>query len=148
MLGRLAKWLRLLGYDTAYESQISDWDIIRWSAHENRVLLTRDREILKRWQVAKGIVAVHLVTTPEVQDQLAEVRSAFGLEPLAEARCPEDNSGLESLSRQEAKDRVPDYVLKTQKEFRCCPRCGRVYWKATHWERIEQVRHGQAASPS
>lgn len=140
MLGRLAKWLRLLGFDTAYESEIDDWDLVRQGSLEDRVLLTRDREIMKRWQVVRGKVKASLIGADRIDDQLAEAITRFGLKPGAQARCPEDNSVLEALPREEAQGRVPPYVFETQHEYRACPVCGRVYWKATHWEKIDRVR--------
>lgn len=140
MLGRLAKWLRLLGYDAAYENEIDDWELVRRAGYEDRMLLTRDREIMKRWQVVRGRVKASLVTADKVDDQLLEVIGRFGLRPQPEARCPEDNSVLKPLPREEARDRVPPYVFQTQEDFRACPVCRRVYWKATHWEKIDDVR--------
>lgn len=140
MLGRLAKWLRLLGYDAAYEREIGDRELVRRAGSEGRVLLTRDHLLMKRRQIVRGQIKASLVAADRVEDQLTEITGWFGFKPLAEARCPEDNSVLMPLPREEAAGLVPPYVFKTQHEFHTCPVCRRVYWKATHWERIESVR--------
>ncbi|MBE0428500.1 MAG: Mut7-C RNAse domain-containing protein [Thermoleophilia bacterium] len=140
MLGRLARWLRLLGYDAAYENEIGDWELIRRSGSEDRILLTRDRDVMRRWQIARGRVVAFLVSSSDIMEQIVEVATEFGLQPRPEARCPQDNSDLNTISREEARGRVPPYVFKTQKDFHFCPACGRIFWKATHWERIEQIR--------
>lgn len=140
MLGRLAKWLRLLGYDTAYERQIDDGELVTRAIAENRVLLTRDIQVMKRRQIARGQLSAYLVKSNLVQEQLNEISQRFGLKPKTVARCPEDNSSLKHLPRSEASGRVPPYVLETQREFQFCPVCRRIYWKATHWRNINKIR--------
>ena len=140
MLGSLAKWLRLLGCDCAYEKEIDDWELVRRCAREGRTLLTRDTEIVKRWQVSRGLVQAALVAAGTTRDQVEEVALRFGLSAKAEPRCPRDNSSLVPLPRADARDRVPPYVFETQQDYRSCPVCSRVYWKATHWERIDELR--------
>ena len=147
MLGRLAKWLRLLGYDTSYENEIDDRELLRRAGSEGRILLTRDHGVMRRRQIGRGMVQAYLVPGDRVADQLADVRSRFGLEPRSEARCPEDNSPLDSFSREDARERVPAYVHETQSDFRICRVCGRIYWKATHWEKIQRVRDGLLQDP-
>jgi hypothetical protein len=133
MLGKLARWLRLLGYDTVY---MHDEDIaIAYRARaEGRVLLTRDRELAKR----RGLETV-LVEAQQLEPQLAQVVGEVG-RPPAEAlpRCMECNAPLEEITREEARPHVPPYVARTQHEFRRCPKCGRITWPGTHWEGIRQ----------
>lgn len=132
MLGRLARWLRLMGYDTAYWRDGSDLALIRQARAENRLIVTRDHQLAGR----RGIHAV-LIVSESLDEQIAEVRAALesrapGIsEPFT--RCPECNGELHDLSYEDARDLVPPYVWHTQHVFRRCPECGRVYWKGTHW---------------
>jgi diguanylate cyclase (GGDEF)-like protein len=112
MLGRLARWLRLLGYDTLYETGLSDHQLAARARHEDRVLLTRDRELARR----KGIRCL-LVRSQELEEQLEQVIDTLGA-PAAESepRCSSCNAQLISISRQEASLHVPAFVLDTQAE--------------------------------
>nr|HID13727.1 hypothetical protein [Anaerolineae bacterium] len=128
MLGRLAKWLRLLGYDTAYDNAATDPELARRARAEGRVLLTRDRELSAR----RGLRTL-LIQSEVLEEQVREVRDALGPPPApALSRCAVCNAVLEPVSPAEIADRVPPYVLKTQAEFRRCPGCGRVYWPGSH----------------
>jgi uncharacterized protein len=131
-LGRLAPWLRALGFDAA---RTHSTDLVR-ALHEaraaGRVLLTRNRRASERPEA--------IVVTEEILDrQLAELRAGvLGREELrAGTRCMECNAALAPLAREAAAPRVPPYVHATQTAFRECPGCRRVYWRATHWSGIE-----------
>lgn len=131
MLGRLAKWLRLLGYDTAYETDCTDHELARRARAEGRVLLTRDRELARR----RGLETL-LIESEQLEQQIEEVQEALGPPPDPSlSRCSVCNVVLEDVSADEVADRVPPYVLETHTEFRHCPGCGRVYWSGSH------VRH-------
>ncbi|HIE39638.1 MAG TPA: hypothetical protein EYP77_11345 [Anaerolineae bacterium] len=134
MLGRLARWLRLLGYDTAYENDADDLRLARRARAEGRVLLTRDRELAAR----RGLHTL-LLESEVLEEQIRQVREALGPPPdLALSRCSLCNLSLEPATHEEVADRVPPYVLRTQERFRTCPGCGRVYWGGTHLERMRQ----------
>ncbi len=132
MLGRLAKWLRLAGYDTRYWRDGSDTDLIAAAQAEERLIITRDRQLAGR----RGVRAV-LVMAETLDEQIAEVRGQLSGNPQPFSRCPECNEPLESLSHSEARELVPPYVWHTQSEFHRCPGCGRVYWKGTHWPAVQ-----------
>lgn len=135
MLGRLARWLRILGYDTAFERRADDWALVRRARAEGRLLLTRDHELAAR----RGISAL-LIESENLTSQLRQVVAVVG--PSLEGaftRCPVCNEPLISLSRQAAGGRVPPHVHRTQQEFRLCPVCERVYWRGTHWERMKKA---------
>ncbi len=136
MLGRLATWLRVLGYDTAYDAGITDSELIRRAKREGRIILTRDRRLLKR----KGIGEALLIRSDHFREQLREVVSHFGLDPRSGflTLCIRCNTPLEDIRKEEVRDRVPPYVFRTQEDFMICPRCGRIYWGATHRERMEE----------
>jgi uncharacterized protein with PIN domain len=132
MLGRLARWLRLMGYDAAYWREGSDLALIRQARAEERLIVTRDHQLAGR----RGVSAL-LITSESLDEQIAEVREALesrvAVTPEPFTRCSECNGALRDLPHQKARDRVPPYVWHTQHLFRCCPDCGRVYWRGTHW---------------
>jgi len=135
MLGTLARWLRLLGYDAELaRPEERDAAIAARAAREGRWLLTRDREL-----AARGPRTV-LVRAEELEAQLVEVVERLGLEPgpLAGTRCAACNGGVEPAAREEVAPVVPPHVLRTAPSFRRCRRCGRVYWRGSHVERIER----------
>lgn len=134
MLGRLARWLRLLGYDTAYEKDTSDLELARRARAEGRVLLTRDRALAAR----RGLRTL-LIESERVQEQVRQVVETLGPPPnLALSRCSLCNVPLEPATPQQVADRVPPYVLQTQKRFGVCPICGRVYWTGTHLQHMRR----------
>lgn len=135
MLGRLAKWLRILGYDTAYFSDITDEELIHLALHEKRVILTRDTHLIKR-KLARRFL---LIESDQVLEQLKQVIEEFNLKASSRRmlrRCLLCNTTLKSLSKQRAKGRVPPYVYKTQRIFAYCPHCDRIYWRGTHISRV------------
>jgi uncharacterized protein with PIN domain len=134
MLGRLCTWLRLLGFDTAYAGRSSEVALLRRADAENRVLLTRNRRLLRRRRLPP-----HLhVDADDFRAQLVQVVEAFDLDPWANPfrRCSVCNEPLVALDRASAGRCVPPYVHRTQSEFSRCPACGRIYWPATHVERM------------
>jgi len=134
MLGKLAKWLRLLGYDTAYDNDASDPELARRARAEDRILLTRDRELSAR----RGLRTL-LIQSQVLEEQVREVQDALGppsKPPLT--RCPVCNGVLEEISPAEVADRVPPYVRRTQTEFRRCPGCDRVYWPGSHLQEMRE----------
>ena len=138
MLGKLAKWLRLLGYDTAYDNAATDLELARRARAEGRILLTRDRELAGR----RGLRTL-LIQSEILEEQVREVQDALGPPPdPALSRCAVCNAALETVSSEEVADCVPPYVLRTQAEFRLCPGCRRVYWAGSHMEMMrEQLGH-------
>ena len=142
-VGRLARWLRALGYDASYHARIDDSELVREAAAENRVLLTRDRDLTRRRVIQTGVVRAILIRDDDVTKQLRQVFAELGLE-LKEAltRCIECNSELESRMPATVAERVPPYVRRTQSRYSECPECGRIYWAGTHWQRMREVLLG------
>jgi uncharacterized protein len=128
MLGRLARWLRVMGYDTTYWRAGSDTALVHQARAEGRLILTRDRQLAGR----RGVRAL-LVAAEALDQQIEEVRTALGGQPEPFTRCLKCNGQLVELDRAAARALVPSYVWQTQAQFRRCPDCGRVYWKGTHW---------------
>lgn len=142
-VGRLARWLRALGYDASYHARIEDAELVREAAAEHRVLLTRDRDLTRRRVVQTGVVRAILIKDDDVIAQLRQVFSELGLgvkESLT--RCIECNAVLEDRVPAAVADRVPPYVRRTQSRYSECPQCGRVYWAGTHWRHMREVLSG------
>ena len=143
MLGKLARWLRLLGYDVRY-SQDDDAAIAHVARAEGRILLTRDRQLSAR----RGLRTV-LVQSVRLTDQLAQVVEAVGRLPAGTPRrCMACNAVLVAITVEAARSGVPAYVAETvgsssDRPFHQCPECGKIYWKGTHWQGIED-RLGEA----
>lgn len=140
MLSKLARWLRILGYDTAYLPQLSPEGVMREGRRQGRIILTRDTRLLRRKEVPP-FVFVH---SDRFREQLKQVVETLHLDPLAKlfTRCSECNQVLEAIAKDEVRERVPEYVWRTQQEFRRCPGCHRLYWGATHRDHVlEELRH-------
>jgi uncharacterized protein with PIN domain len=134
MLGTLAKWLRILGYDTLFDPDIDDHQLVRLARAEDRLILTRDRELARR----RG-VRVLFVADEHLDDQIQQVLADLDLEPARSfSRCPVCNEPLVAIDRETARSRVPAYVARTQHTFKSCPICQRVFWRGTHWQRINE----------
>jgi uncharacterized protein with PIN domain len=139
MLGKLAKWLRIIGQNVIYGQHLSGYGLIHAARQENRLILTRDRK-LRRQQPPDFL----FIESDHYRDQLRQVIRACHLNPLARAftRCLECNVVLEARSKPSVERIVPPYVLATQENFSCCPKCRRVYWPATHHQRmLEELRN-------
>jgi uncharacterized protein with PIN domain len=135
-VGKLARWLRLMGYDTVLFKQKDDGEIIKTALSENRVVLTKDGEFMRRRLVAEGkLRAVHIKQDGPVQ-QVQEVVAALNLDRHFKpfSRCLECNATLIARSKEEVKGLVPDHVFQTQTEYTQCPACHRIYWSGTHWQ--------------
>jgi uncharacterized protein with PIN domain len=142
-VGRLARWLRALGYDASYHPQIGDAELVREAAAESRVLLTRDRDLTKRRVIQTGLVRAILIRDDDVTAQLRQVFAELSLE-LKDSltRCIECNSELQPREAINVAERVPLYVRKTQTRYSECPDCRRLYWAGTHWRRMREVLAG------
>ena len=145
MLGRLARWLRILGFDTVYEVHIDDADVVRRALSEERIILSRDRRLPQEWHVT----GIYLLEAEQPLDQLREVTHRFGLGPRLRpfTRCSRCNAPLVPASRDEARDRVPSRVLSAEDRFTRCPDCDRFYWRGSHVDRVRRII-GQMIEPS
>ena len=131
MLGKLARGLRALGYDAAYERRISDADLIEKARAEGRVLLTRDTRLVKR----RGLPPHLLVSSEHPPSQIRQTIGAFGLKVdpgVFLNRCLICNAATMEIPKEEARDEIPPFVYETQRRFARCPKCRRIYWRATH----------------
>jgi uncharacterized protein len=141
MLGRLARWLRLLGLDVAYVQHVDDAELLRLADAEDRLLLTRDEALATRAGPERAL----RVRTLEPDAQLREVALALGLRPdpgLLLSRCSLCNTSLAPVTRAQAEGSVPPAVLASHDQFWTCPGCLKFYWRGTHTARIEEVLRG------
>ena len=134
-VGKLAKWLRMMGYDARFFTGSNDSHMVRTALDEGRVILTRDTQIVKRRVVASGQLKVILITSDDPELQIHQVITALNLDCARPFTvCLECNEPLEERSREQVKDLVPPYVFQTQSQFVECPACHRIYWRGTHWQ--------------
>ncbi len=132
MLGKLARNLRFLGFDTVYIRHSNRKDILRRSLEEGRIILTRAHSFPKRNDI-------YIIETDNPFEQTREIVKVFKLSPEPFTRCVICNLPIERIDKKEVKDKVPPFVFKTQNEFARCAGCGRIYWKGTHYENISKV---------
>jgi uncharacterized protein with PIN domain len=138
MLGRLARWLRILGYDTLYQKKIEDLTLVRIAREEKRWALTRDRHLVhRRWSPP---VRFLLIESDHLPEQLRQVALEFRLKirPRLMSRCVYCNRLLLPADRCDAEGFVPAYVAVTHKTFMRCPFCNRFYWKGSHKHRMQE----------
>jgi uncharacterized protein len=136
MLGRLAKWLKILGFDVLYFSKAEDKDLVEISRREGRLLLTRDTGLIEKTKKRKNRF---FVASDNWEEQVLEVLDAFKLwdEVRPNSRCIECNRPLKPLARERARNLVTPYVLEHSASFALCPGCGRVFWQGTHYGDME-----------
>lgn len=135
MLGRLARWLRLLGFDTAYDAAINDSDLARRAYEEGRVVLTRDRALPEEWRLPRVVV----LESESLREQLRELARVFPMRGgKLFSRCSHCNAPLQDVAVERVAERVPPRVLERQASFRRCAACNRVYWEGSH---VARIRH-------
>ena len=139
MLGRLAKWLRLLGADVAFCTSIDDDELMRRAERENRMVITRDRGIIGRESALPRLFINH----DRIADQLRQVAKLYdlsGFEPFT--RCLRCNVPIREVDRDAVRHRLWPFVYRTQEHIYECPSCERLYWIGTHKERaLEDLAH-------
>jgi uncharacterized protein with PIN domain len=134
-LGRLASYLRMLGFDTLYSNEFNDEALARISSEEKRILLTKDRGLLKRNLVTHG----YCVRSGHPREEVVEVLKRFDLFGLVRpfSRCLRCNALLGPVAKEEVLEDLPPRVRQEQEEFRRCRGCGQIYWKGSHFERMQ-----------
>jgi uncharacterized protein len=132
MLGRLARFMRFAGYDVEYDRNADDQYLFHRSRY--RILLTRDRELAARAAKRK----VYFVQTTGAENQLEEIRKTFPLQNDT-PRCLLCNYPIRKVKKETVRHLVPPFVFRCQSDFFRCKRCGKIYWKGTHFERLSRV---------
>jgi uncharacterized protein with PIN domain len=135
MLGKLAKWLKILGFDALFFSKIEDDDLLILARDESRILLTKDTGLIEK---AKDVETLFL-ESEEWPDQVKQVIGHFKLrEKVApHTRCIDCNVELKNLPKKNAKNLVSSFVFEKADSFALCPSCGRVFWRGTHFKDME-----------
>jgi uncharacterized protein len=139
-LGKLATSLRLLGFDTLYRNDYDDEELAEVSHTQERMLLTRDKGLLMRSLVTHG----YYVRSTNPQQQIVEVLRRFDLFKLVSPfqRCLRCNGLLKSIAKETIIDELPETVQLQNQEFHRCQNCAQIYWKGTHYERLQQFIDG------
>jgi len=140
MLGKLTRWLRMLGLDVEYTGSMDDKELIQEAKKENRILLTRDVE-LYRQAVVKGAEAF-LIENPNQTANLANLAKRFNFKvevSMEASRCPKCNSRIRPVSKASVTGKIPSSTSSNYDEFWQCQGCGQVYWRGAHWKRIDKT---------
>lgn len=137
MLGKLAKWLRILGYDTLYFRDGEDARLLAAARREGRILLTRDTRLIRRRRLCPMLFIHHERVWEQLRQVAMELRLTMG-ERLG-SRCLRCNRSLALLTRDQAAGRVPEYVFSHHEVFSRCEGCGRIYWAGSHLRHMEET---------
>jgi uncharacterized protein with PIN domain len=140
MLGKLARWLRMMGHDVEYSNSMDDSELLTIAKKDPRILLTRDFD-LYRQAVGKEVDAFYLGGQTE-QERLAELAARFSITleiDMATSRCPKCNTQVKPVSKNEVVSRVEKNTFEHYTEFWECPKCGQIYWQGAHWTKIKET---------
>jgi uncharacterized protein with PIN domain len=148
-VGRLAKWLRVMGYDTVFPREGGDNELVRIALREGRVLVTRDTGIARRRAVRLRQMLVVRIENDDLRSQLRQLIRDLKLNLASGfSRCVRCNELLHPIAKHDVSDCLPPYVFQTHCQFMECPRCCRLYWRGTHWSgmmaELERVYGGAA----
>ena len=147
-VGKLVKMLRIMGYDTLLFNGSDDSKMVSIALADDRVILTRDTQIMKRRVVTSGWLKAVLITSDKPEQQIHQVITTLNLDcqfnPFS--RCLKCNQPLLERSREQVKDLVPPYVFETQNKYMECPTCHRIYWRGTHWQAMGKKLEGLVKS--
>lgn len=136
-LGRLAKWLRILGFDTEYYQKDNLSSLIIQALRDERIIISRNQHL----PLSKGIKII-LIGAEKIKEQVAEALKKLNLQAQEGAmfsRCILCNVELKDIAKDKVKEKVPEYVYQTQKDFITCPKCKRIYWPGTHWGNVQKT---------
>ena len=140
MLGKLARWLRMLGHDVVYSVQFDDAELLELAKKEERVLLTKDFELYKR-AISRDMDAYYVEGKTE-SERLAEVAKRYNLSfavDMDKSHCPICNTKLNPTPKEQLKDELEKNTYKYYNEFWKCPNCGQIYWQGAHWKQINNT---------
>ncbi|MGA2680305.1 MAG: Mut7-C RNAse domain-containing protein [Candidatus Bathyarchaeia archaeon] len=140
MLGKLARWQRMLGQDVTYNVQLNDNEILDLAKKENRVVLTKDLELYRR-AAATGVDAFFVEGKSE-SERLAEVAERYGLTlaiDMEKSNCPVCNTKLKDTPKEQLSDELKKNTFTYYEKFWKCPNCGQIYWQGAHWKQISNT---------
>ena len=145
-LGGLAHMLRMLGFDTLYDNHFDDDAIVAICAHDGRIVLTRDRELLKRRAVTHGCYVHALKSEEQLREIVERLDLARSARPFT--LCLHCNAPLRPVGKASVLDRLPPKVREHYEHFSTCDMCGRVYWEGSHWRNMQRMLDGVMANNS
>lgn len=140
MLGKLTRWLRMLGHNVKYSNRLDDTKLMEIAKKERRILLTRDLELYQQ-AITKGIQAFFVEGRTEAE-KLAKIAQKFGINleiDMATSRCPKCNAKVKPIRKENVKGKVEDSTFNFYNEFWECPKCSQIYWQGAHWKRIRKT---------
>jgi uncharacterized protein with PIN domain len=140
MLGKLARWLRMLGQDTTYSSKLNDLDLILKAKEEDRILITKDFNLYQ--QAIKNKIQVFYIKAQNKVEMLGKLRNRFGIPLIIDmkvSRCPLCNNRLRSITKQEAAKTIKQNTFLHYNDFWSCPNCLSIYWQGSHWKDINST---------
>ena len=140
MLGKLTRWLRILGHNVKYAKKLDDSQLITIAKKERRVLLTRDLELYQQ-ATAKGVNTLYIDGKNEAE-KLAKLAQRFNIKleaDLTVSRCPKCNARVKPIPKEKVAEKVEKTTYLCYNEFWECPKCGQVYWQGAHWTRIRKT---------
>ncbi len=140
MLGKLARWLRMLGHDVIYSVQFNDSELLELAKKDDRFLLTKDLELYKR-AVGRGLDAYYVEGMIE-SERLAEVAKRFGLQltiDMNRSYCPVCNTKIKETPKEKLQDELEKNTLTYYNKFWKCPNCSQIYWQGAHWTQINNT---------
>jgi uncharacterized protein with PIN domain len=140
MLGNLARWLRLLGYDTLYFKRIEDWRLINIAREDSRVLLTKDLSLYRK-AVKKDVKSIYIESS-DIVEMLATIAKELDIKLVfdeSNTRCPLCNTLLIRVTKAEILHLVPQEVVNKYNIFWKCPKCEKVFWQGNHWNTISKI---------
>jgi uncharacterized protein with PIN domain len=136
MLGTLAKWLRLFGFDTFYvNTEIDDSKLLQLAKEENRVILTRDKQLIERGK--KDNIKVKKIPSTDIDQQLYQVLRDIKIDKKnVLSRCSICNQIINEIAKNDVENKIPDRIFKSNEKFWYCSKCDKIYWIGTHYEKI------------
>ena len=140
MLGKLTRWLRMLGYNVKYSNKLDDVQLIMMAKRVRRILLTRDLELYQQ-ATAKEVDIFYLEGKTE-GEKLAELAKRFKIKldiDMTKSRCPKCNTQVKTIPKEKIADKVEKSTFAHYNEFWECPKCGQIYWQGAHWTRIRKT---------
>jgi uncharacterized protein with PIN domain len=147
MLGKLAKWLRILGCDTLYFRETTDDVLVASALREKRQLLTRKNRLRQRNDIQDYLFFIsHNDPLKQLETVIAQYKLTI-MPPAAFTRCLICNERLHEISPEQIRSRLPDYVITTQKHFSTCSHCKRIFWRGTHYENMKKALKGITCPP-
>jgi uncharacterized protein len=139
-VGKLAKWLRIMGYDALLFTEGDDGKMVKVALAQNRVILTKDTQIMRRRLVNSGRIKAVLIEDDDPKAQLQQIVEDLNLDYQLRpfSICLECNQNLVVRDKEEVRDLVPPHVFEAQSLYMECPSCHRIYWRGTHWQAMSQ----------